>query len=171
MPEVTFKGSPVELSGTTLAVGDTAPEFHLQNTALEEISLETKPGRVRVLIVVPSLDTSVCSLESKRFNDEAASRSDVDFYVVSMDLPFAAKRWCGAEDAEHIETLSDHRTGAFGQNYGVLIKGGALDRILTRAVFVVGKSGELKYVEYCPEIAEHPNYDAVLEAVAAASDE
>ena len=165
MPSVTFKGDPVELSGTTLSVGDTAPEFHLQSNALEEVSLSTKPGRVRVIATVPSLDTSVCSVESKRFNDEAAKHSEVDFYVVSMDLPFAAKRWCGSEDAEHIHTLSDHRTGAFGQNYGVLIKGGALDRILTRAVFVVGKDDTVKHVEYCPEIAEHPDYDAALAAV------
>ena len=165
MPDVTFKGSPVELSGTTISAGDTAPEFHLQSTALEEVSLSTKPGRVRVIATIPSLDTSVCSMESKRFNDEATKHPDVDFFAVSMDLPFAAKRWCGSEDAETIQTLSDHRTGAFGQNYGVLIKGGALDRILTRAVFVVGKDDVVKHVEYCSEIAEHPDYDAILAAV------
>ena len=171
MANVTFKGNAVTLSGTELSVGDTAPEFHLQNNGLEDVSLSTKPGRVRVIATVPSLDTSVCSVESKRFDDEAAKMSDADFYVVSMDLPFAAKRWCGSEDAENIHTLSDHRTGAFGENYGVLIKGGALDRILTRAVFVVGKNDELKHVEYCSEIAEHPNYDAALEAARSAAAE
>lgn len=164
MANVTFKGDAVELSGTELSVGDTAPEFHLQNNGLEEVSLSTKPGRVRVIATVPSLDTSVCSVESKRFDEEAANLPDVDFYVVSMDLPFAAKRWCGSEDAEHIHTLSDHRTGAFGQNYGVLIKGGPLDRILTRAVFVVDADGKLTHVEYCKEIADHPDYDAALAA-------
>ena len=171
MATATFKGDPVELSGTEQSVGDTAPDFHLQSNALEEISLSTKPGRVRVIATVPSLDTSVCSVESKRFDDEAAKMTDADFYIVSMDLPFAAKRWCGSEDAEHIHTLSDHRTGTFGQNYGVLISGGPLDRILTRAVFVVGKDNVLKHVEYCPEIAEHPNYDAALEAARAANAE
>ena len=168
MPSVVFKGEPVNLAGTELSAGDTAPEFHLQNNALEEVSLKSKPGRVRVLAVVPSLDTSVCSLESKRFNDEAAGMSEVDFYSISMDLPFANKRWCGAEEAEHLVTLSAHRSEEFGQNYGCLISGGPLDRILTRAVFVVGKDDVLKHVEYCPEIAEHPNYDAALDAAKAA---
>ena len=169
MAQAAFKGDPVELSGTELSVGDTAPDFHLQSTGLEEVTLSSKSGRVRVIAAVPSLDTSVCSVESKRFNDAAGEHPDVDFFAVSMDLPFAAKRWCGAEDAEHIHALSDHRTAAFGQNYGVLIKGGPLDRILTRAVFVVGKDDKITHVEYCSEISEHPDYDAVMEAVKAAS--
>ena len=164
MPAVTFKGSPVELSGAELNVGDKAPDFNLQSQALEDLSLATFSGKTVIVVSVPSLDTSVCAVETKRFNEEVAGLDGVEVVVASMDLPFGAKRWCGAENVSNVQTGSDHRDASFGESYGVLIKGGALDRILTRAVFVVGSDGVLKHVEYCPEIAEHPNYEAAMTA-------
>lgn len=164
MPAVTFKGNPVQLSGAELSVGDKAPDFKLQSQALEDLSLATFSGKSVIIASVPSLDTSVCAVETKRFNDEVAKLDNVAVVVASMDLPFGAKRWCGAEGVQNVHTGSDHRDASFGEAYGVLIKGGALDRIHTRAVFVVGADGVLKHVEYCSEIAEHPNYDAALAA-------
>lgn len=165
MPNVTFKGGPVELSGVELKVGDKAPDFQLQSQGLEDLSLSSFSGKTLILASVPSLDTSVCAVETKRFNEDVGKRDDVAVLVASMDLPFGAKRWCGSEGVENVQTGSDHRNASFGQAYGVLIQGGPLDRILTRAVFVVGTDGVLKHVEYCSEIAEHPNYDAALAAV------
>lgn len=165
MPQVTLKGNPVEVVGTELKVGDTAPDFKLQNNALEEVTLECSAGKVRVIATIPSLDTSVCHMETKQFNDEAAKLPDVEILVVSTDLPFGQKRWCGAENVEAVKTLSDHRNVEFGKAYGVLIGSGPLERCLTRAVFVVGADNKIKHVEYCAEIAAHPDYDAALAAV------
>lgn len=164
MPQVHFKGNPVELVGPELKPGDTAPDFVLQNNAMQEITLESSSGKTRIIASVPSLDTGVCSMETKRFNDEAANLEGVEVLVVSTDLPFGQKRWCGAENVDKVTTLSDHRNTGFGQSYGVLIQGGPLDRCLARAVFVVGPDDKIRHVEYCSEIAEHPNYDAVLTA-------
>lgn len=161
---VTFKGGPLDLAGPELVAGQKAPDFQLQNQALEDISLAASEGKTRIIVTVPSLDTSVCSVESKRFDDELASLSGVDVLIVSMDLPFAQKRWCGAEGANRVTTLSAHRDTKFAEDYGVLIHGGPLDRCLARAVFVVDGDGTLKHVEYVKEVAEHPNYDAVLGA-------
>ena len=164
MPTVTLKGNAVTLSGTELKVGDTAPDFVLQNTGLEDVTLAASAGKTRNIATIPSQDTSVCQAETKRFNDEAAKLPNVAILVVSTDLPFGQKRWCGAEGVDKVACLSDHRTAAFGKSYGVLITGGPLDRCLTRAIFVVGADNKIKHVEYCSEIAEHPNYDAVLAA-------
>jgi len=164
MPQVTLKGNPVQLAGPELKVGDAAPDFKLQTTALEDVSLSSFSGKVKIIATIPSLDTSVCHLETKRFNEEAANLPNAVVLVVSTDLPFGQKRWCGAENVESVKTLSDHRTAAFGQSYGVLIQGGGLDRCLTRAVFVVGADDKIQFVEYCSEIASHPDYDAVLAA-------
>ena len=161
---VTLKGGPVDLAGAALTVGAQAPEFSLQNNGLEEVTLASSNGKVRIIATIPSLDTSVCHAETKKFNDQAATLSNVEILVVSMDLPFGQKRWCGAENVEAVQTLSAHRCTKFGEDYGVLIKGGPLDRCLCRAVFVVDADGTVKYAEYCHEIAEHPNYDAVLAA-------
>ena len=161
---VTLKGGPVDLAGAALTVGAQAPEFSLQNNGLEEVTLASSNGKVRIIATIPSLDTSVCHAETKKFNDQAATLSNVEILVVSMDLPFGQKRWCGAENVEAVKTLSAHRCTKFGEDYGVLIKGGPLDRCLCRAVFVVDADGTVKYAEYCHEIAEHPNYDAVLAA-------
>ncbi len=164
MPQVTLKGNPVQLDGTELKAGDSAPDFVLQNNALEDVTLACSAGKTRIIATVPSLDTAVCHAETKRFNDEAAGLEGVEVLVVSTDLPFGQKRWCGAENVDKVTCLSDHRTAEFGQKYGVLISAGPLSRCLTRAIFVVGPDDKLKHVEYCSEIAEHPDYDAVLNA-------
>lgn len=161
---VTLKGNPVDLKGRALEVGDLAPDFSLQDNGLGEVTLASSAGKTRIIATLPSVDTSVCHAETKRFNDEAKSLTDVEVLVVSMDLPFGQKRWCGAEGVENVKTLSAHRCTDFGNDYGVLIAGGPLDRCLTRAIFVVDKGGVITHVEYCKEIAEHPNYEAALAA-------
>jgi len=161
---VTLKGNPVNLSGVALTVGATAPEFSLQDTGLAEVTLGSSDGKTRIIATIPSLDTPVCHQETKQFNEQAASLDGVEVLVVSMDLPFGQKRWCGAEGVESVKTLSAHRCTKFGEDYGVLIQGGPLDRCLARAIFVVGGDGTLKHVEYVSEIAEHPDYDAALAA-------
>ena len=164
MANVTLKGNPVTLLGNELKVGDKAPDFVLQSSALADVSLKDTAGKTRLIASVPSLDTPTCNLESKRFNEEAGKLPNVAVLVVSNDLPFAQKRWCGAENATNIQALSDHRTAKFGEAYGVLVKGGPLDRCLARAIFVVGPDDKLKHVEYVKEIADHPNYEAALAA-------
>lgn len=164
MPTAAFKGEPVTLSGPELKVGDEAPDFTLQGQDLADITFDDFPRKTLIIACVPSLDTSVCALEAKRFNEEVAEEERIECLVVSMDLPFAAKRFCGAEAADNIRTASDHRDASFGKAYGTLIEGGPLDRVLTRAVFVVGPAGQIKHVEYCPEISEHPDYEAALAA-------
>ncbi len=160
----TLKGNPQNLAGPQLKAGDKAPDFKLQSTALADVSLADSAGKTRIIATVPSLDTPVCHEETKRFNDQAGELSDVQILVVSMDLPFGQKRWCGSEGVENVQTLSAHRCTQFGEDYGVLLKGGPLDRCLCRAIFVVDPQGEIKHVEYVGEIAEHPDYDAVLAA-------
>ncbi len=161
---VTLKGNPVDLAGAALAAGAAAPDFSLQGNGLDEVALGNSEGKTRIIATVPSLDTGTCHDETRKFNEHAAGLDNTEVLVVSMDLPFAQKRWCGAEGIENVQTLSAHRCSKFGEDYGVLIKGGPLDRCLARAVFVVGGDGTLKHVEYVSEIAEHPNYDAALAA-------
>ena len=167
MPQVTLKGNAVTLAGGEVQSGQKAPDFNLQNNALEDVSLASSAGKTRIIATVPSLDTPVCHAETKRFNEEAAKLDGVEVLVVSTDLPFGQKRWCGAEGVEQVVCLSDHRDASFGKAYGVLIDGGKLDRCLARAVFVVGADDTIKHVEYCSEIAEHPDYDAALAAAQA----
>jgi len=161
---VTFKGNPMNLAGNELKSGAAAPDFKLQDNALAEVSLASSKGKTRIVTTVPSLDTGVCSMETKRFNDLAKTLPNVEILAVSMDLPFAQKRWCGAEGVSNVKTLSAHQASKFGEDYGVLIQGGPLDRVLARAVFVVDPNGKLKHVEYVKEITEQPNYDAVVAA-------
>jgi len=161
---VTLKGNPVDLKGRALKVGDEAPDFKLQDNSLGDVTLASSAGKVRIIATIPSLDTSVCAMETKRFNDEAQKLSNVEVLVVSMDLPFGAKRWCGSEGVETVKTLSAHRCTDFGNDYGVLISGGPLDRCFARAIFVVDASGKVKHVEYVREISEHPNYEAAIAA-------
>jgi thiol peroxidase len=161
---VTLKGNPVDLAGAAIAVGGKAPEFSLQNNGLEDVTLASSNGKTRIVATIPSLDTSVCHAETKKFNDQAGALANVEVLVISMDLPFGQKRWCGSEGVENVKTLSAHRCTKFGEDYGVLIKGGPLDRCLARAVFVIDGDGVVKYAEYCKEIADHPNYDAILTA-------
>lgn len=159
-----LKGEPVTLKGRALKVGDDAPDFCLLDNSLAEINLASSAGKTRIIATIPSLDTPTCHAETKRFNDEAKKLPNAEVLVVSMDLPFGAKRWCGAEGVETVKTLSAHRCNDFGNDYGVLISGGKLDRCLARAIFVVNPAGKVTYVEYVPEIADHPNYDGVLAA-------
>ena len=159
---VTLRGNPVTLIGPELKVGDRAPDFTVSKTLVERVSLADTAGKVRILLSVPSLDTPVCALETKKFNEQARQLPpEIVIQVISADLPFAQSRWCGAEGVEHVQTLSDHRDVSFGQAYGVLIKD---LRILARAAFVVDREGILRYVEYVPEVAQEPNYDAILAA-------
>src|SRR5215510_13495876 len=165
MANVTFKGAPVALEGNAVRVGQTAPDFRTQKSAdMSDYSLASSSGKTRILLSVPSLDTPVCDAETKRFNEQAAKVPGVEIACVSMDLPFAMKRWCGAAGVDNVVTASDHRDGSFGKNYGVLIEGGPLDRVLARAVFVVGPDDKVRYAEYVSDIANHPDYDAVLAA-------
>ncbi len=155
----TLKGNPFTLIGPELKVGDKAPDFDVVDNTLQPVNLAKTAGKVRIFSVVPSLDTPVCDMQTKRFNDEAAKMPDVDIYTVSMDLPFAQKRWCGAFGVDNIKMVSDHKSGSFGEAYGTLIKE---LRIESRAIFVVDKGGVIRYVEYVKEVAEHPHYDDVL---------
>src|SRR5215468_749399 len=165
MATVTFKGSPVTLLGNEVKVGQTAPDFKVQKSAdMSDYTLSSASGKTRIIATVPSLDTPVCDLETKRFNEEASKLPNVEIVCVSMDLPFAQKRWCGAAGVDKVIAASDHRDASFGKNYGVLISGGPLDRIHARSVFVVGPDNKVKYAEYVPDIGQHPNYEAALEA-------
>jgi len=160
---VTMKGNPITLMGTELQVGDKAPDFVAIDNDLNPVSFDSFRGKVCIVSSVPSLDTPVCDMETRRFNDEAGRLDDnVEILTISMDLPFAQKRWCGAAGVDKVQTLSDHRDAAFGQGYGVLIKG---FRLLARAVFVVDKEGTIRYRELVKEIASEPDYDSVLTAV------
>jgi len=152
------------LAGNELKPGSPAPDFKLQDNTLQDVTLESSKGKTRIVTTIPSLDTGVCSAETKKFNDLAKSVPNAEILAVSMDLPFAQKRWCGAEGVSNVKTLSAHQCPKFGEDYGVLIQGGPLNRILARAVFVVDPNGKLKHVEYVKEITEHPNYDAALAA-------
>jgi thioredoxin-dependent peroxiredoxin len=160
-----LKGNPVDLAGQSLKPSAKAPDFKLQSTALAEVKLGDFAGKSLVLWTVPSLDTSVCSIETKKFSEFAKSRPNVSFLCVSMDLPFAQKRWCGAEGVENVGVASAHQSTDFGEDYGVLVVGGGLDRCLARAVFVIGPDGVVKYADYLAEIASEPDYDKALAAV------
>ena len=165
MVQTTFKHNPVTLLGNEVKVGDKAPDFTVLANDLSPVSLKDSEGKIRLFSVVPSLDTGVCDAQTRRFNEAAAELGDnVIIYTVSMDLPFAQKRWCGAAGIEAVQTVSDHREGSFGQAYGVLIES---LRLLTRSIFVVDAQGTVTYVEYVPEATDHPNYEAAIEAVKA----
>lgn len=159
----TFQGNPLTLVGTEVKVGDAAPEFSVVANDLSPATLADFSGKVLIIAAVPSLDTPVCDMETRRFNSEAAALGDdVKILAVSMDLPFAQARWCGAAGVESVQTLSDHKDASFGEGWGTLIKE---LRLLTRAVFVVDKEGKVAYVQYLTEITEEPDYDAALAAV------
>jgi len=165
MASVTFKGNPVSLVGTEVKVGQTAPDFKAQKTDMSDYNLGSSSGKTRIILSVPSLDTPVCDSETRQFNREASKIPSVEIICISMDLPFAQKRWCEAANVNKVITVSDHRDGSFARNYGVLISGGPLDRLTARAVFVVGPDNKVKYAEYVKDIAEQPNYEAVIAAV------
>src|SRR5215472_12177653 len=157
----TMRGKPLTLLGPELKVGEKAPNFDAVTDTLQPVNLDGTGHSVRIFSVVPSLDTPVCDAQTKRFNEEAAKLAGVDIYTVSMDLPFAQKRWCGAFGVDKVKMLSDHRSGSFGEHYGTMIKD---MRIESRAIFVLDKDNTVKHVEYVKEVADHPNYEAALAA-------
>ena len=160
---VTMKGVSLTLVGEEIKIGVKAPDFRALDQTLKDVSLSSFEGKIVVLAAVPSLDTPICDLQIKRFNDEAAKLSkDIKVLFISMDLPFAQKRFCQEFNINNVTVLSDHRDADFAFKYGVLIKE---LRLLSRAVFVVDREGEVKYAEYVKEIGNQPNYDAVLEAI------
>src|SRR5262245_33281337 len=164
---VTFKGNPVTLVGPQLKPGDAAPDFTCLQV-LDKVTLGQTPARVRVFSVVPSLDTAVCNAQTRKFDQQLAQYNDqVAAYTVSLDLPFAQKRFCDAEKVTNLTNLSDVHNHSFGQNWGVLIEGLPLP-LLARAVFVVDKAGKIVHAEYVPEITTEPNYDATLAAIKSA---
>ena len=160
--EVTMKGNPLTLLGPRIDANEDAPEFTALKNLMTPVSLSESEGKVRILLSVPSLDTPVCSIETKKFNEKAKELGDdVQVYVVSVDTPFAMSRWCGAEGVENVQALSDFKDRDFGKKYGVEIKGLG---IYARAAFVVDRQGVVLYSEYVPEVASEPNYDAIIEA-------
>lgn len=160
---VTFLGNPLTLTGDPVSVGQKAPDFVALRGDLSPFSLSGEAGKVVVINSVPSLDTPVCAMQARRFNQEAASLGpDVKVVVVSMDLPFAQKRFCATEGIANLETVSDHRDGAFGQAYGLLVKELRLD---ARAVLVVDREGIVRHQQLVGEIAHEPDYDAALAVV------
>jgi len=166
---VTFKGNPLALVGPQLKAGDKAPDFTCVTGGLELLSLSKTPAKPRMFSVVPSLDTPVCSEQTKRFEQSLAELKDkVACYTISLDLPFAQKRFCTVENIHNMQTLSDSHNHSFGQNYGVLIEGLPM-ALLSRSIFIVDKTGKLSYVEYVPEVTAHPNYDKAIAALKAAA--
>ena len=157
----TLKGNPLTLIGPELKAGDAAPDFSATDGALKPVTLKDTGTNVRIFSVVPSLDTPVCDAQTKRFNEEAAKLPDVEIFTVSMDLPFAQKRWCGAFGVDNVKMLSDHKDGSFGANYGTLIKE---LRIESRAIFVLDRDNKIRHAEYVKEVADFPNYEAALSA-------
>ena len=160
---VTFKGLPLTLIGKQLKVGDTAPDAELTANDFSPVKLSSYAGKTRLINVVYSLETSICDAQTHKFNEEATKLGgDVVVLTISADLPFTQKRWCGASGLENVITLSDHQDMAFANAYGVHIKE---RRLTSRAVFVVDRQNVVRYVEYLPEVATHPNYDAALQAL------
>lgn len=158
---VKFQGNPITLEGNIVKVGDAAPNFIAIDNGLNAIDSKEFKGK-RAYISVPSIDTPVCDVEVRKFNQEADKLNDVKIYVISMDLPFAQSRWCGGAGIEAVQTLSDYKDRNFGKEFGTYIKELGL---LTRAVFVVDENNKVTYVEYCEEVTSEPNYDAALEAL------
>ena len=161
---VTFLGNPVSFTGKQLQVGDKALDFSLTTTDLSKKSLADFDGKKKVLSVVPSIDTGICSTQTRRFNEELTGLDNTVVLTVSMDLPFAQKRWCGSAGVDKVETLSDHKDASFGTNYGFLIEE---LRLLSRGVVVINKDNKVTYVEYVPEVTQAVNFDAALEAIKA----
>lgn len=158
---VTLKGKTLNLDGPQLKPGDQAPDATLRKNLMESVTVGSTNGRPRIFSVVPSVDTPVCALQTKRFNEEAANLTGVDFYTISCDLPTAQNRFCGAEkiNPERVKTLSDYYDRSFGKAFGTLVKELGVE---CRAVFVLDAKGVIRHAEYVPEVAEQPNYDAVL---------
>ncbi|HAL46112.1 MAG: lipid hydroperoxide peroxidase [Planctomycetes bacterium GWF2_42_9] len=159
---VTMKGNPLTLSGNEVKVGDKSPDFEVTANDLSPVRLSSFKGKTCIICSVPSLDTSVCDTMTRKFNEQASALGEnVKILTISMDLPFAQGRWCGAAGIKNVVTLSDYKKAEFGNAYGLLIKD---LRLLARAVFVVDKTGVIRYAEIVPEIVQEPNYSSVIEA-------
>jgi thioredoxin-dependent peroxiredoxin len=156
---ITMRGNPLTLLGPEIQPGTPMPDCEVTSTDLAPVRLSSFKGKTCVITSVPSLDTSVCDVETRRFNEEAKKLPSVQFITISMDLPFAQKRWCGAADAKNIQPYSDYRTASFGESFGVLIKE---LRLLARAVFIIDKSGVVRFVHLVKEVTTQPDYDLVL---------
>lgn len=161
MAQVTFKNEPVTILGEEVTVGSVAPDFTVLANDLSEKTLKDYEGKKKLISAVPSLDTGVCSQQTRKFNEEAANEQDGVVLTISNDLPFAQKRWCAAEGLENVVTLSDHRDLSFGENFGVIMKE---LRLLARSVFVLDKDNKVVYAEVVSEGTNHPDYDKALEA-------
>ncbi|WP_404404312.1 thiol peroxidase [Jeotgalibacillus malaysiensis] len=161
MASITFKNNPVTLLGDEVKVGDQAPEFTVLANDLSPFHLKDSAEKVKIISVVPSLDTGVCDAQTRKFNEEVSKLNNTEVLTISVDLPFAQKRWCGDSGLEHVITLSDHRDLSFGKAYGVAIEE---MRLLARAVFVIDTNDKVTYVEYVKEATDHPDYDAAIEA-------
>jgi len=163
MATVTLEGNPLTLAGGEITAGQKAPDFTVLDKDLKETALSSFKGKVKLIASVPSLDTPICDLQIKRFNDEASRVSkDVVIIFISMDLPFAQKRFCQAYGIKKVKTFSDYRDASFGESYGVLVKE---LRLLSRAIFVIDKDDVIRYLEYVEEMASHPDYDGALNAL------
>ncbi|MBO3062264.1 MULTISPECIES: thiol peroxidase [Mammaliicoccus] len=161
MAQVTFKNEPVTILGKEVTVGSVAPDFTVLANDLSEKTLKDYEGKKKLISAVPSLDTGVCSQQTRKFNEDAANEQDGVILTISNDLPFAQKRWCAAEGLENVVTLSDHRDLSFGENFGVIMKE---LRLLARSVFVLDKDNKVVYAEVVSEGTNHPDYDKALEA-------
>jgi thiol peroxidase len=159
-----MKGNPMKLAGPELKAGDRAPDFQCVDSMLKPVTLAATGTNVRIFSVLPSLDTPICDAQTRRFNEEAAKLPGVDIFTVSVDLPFAQKRYCNAFAIDRVKMLSDHKDGSFGTNYGTLIPD---LRIESRAIFVLDREGILRYVEYVKEVGNHPAYEPALAAARA----
>jgi thiol peroxidase len=159
---VNLKGKLMTLLGPEIKVGQKAPPFKLLAMDMSEVELSQSKGKVRLLSVVFSLDTGVCDLQTQRFEAEASKFKDVVIYAISMDLPFAQARYCGAHSISNLKTLSDHREASFGRAYGVLIEE---LRLLSRAIFIIDRDDTVRYIEYVPEVSQHPDYDKAIHAL------
>lgn len=158
--KITLQGNPVEVSGSALKLGSTVPQFTLSGTDLKDVNSSHFAGKKLVISVIPSIDTPVCENQTRKFNEVMSKRADeLNFLTVSRDLPFAFKRWCAAAGLENILCASDYKYRSFGKAFGVDIENAG---ILARAVFVADADGKITHLEYVSEIAEEPNYDAVL---------
>lgn len=162
---VTMRGNPMPLEGSAVEPGSAAPDFKLTGIDMKPVTLADTSG-IRIISVVPSLDTPVCDAQTRRFNEEAAKLDNVTILTISRDLPFAQKRWCGAAGVDKVKTLSDYRDGSFGRGWGVMIEP---LQIHSRAVFVLGSDGKVTYAQYVPEVAEHPDYESAIAAAKSAN--
>lgn len=161
---VKLQGNTVHLSGNKISVGDKAPVVQLVTSDLKEVKVGGKSDKTQILVVVPSIDTPVCDLEARTFNEKAASLPNVEIVVISMDLPFAGSRYCAAHGIKNITVASDFQTKAFGKAYGTLIDDSVLQGIETRTIFIV-KNGKVVYKQLVPEITHAPDYESVLKAL------